>query len=314
MTETLINIERLCNAIESAIGRKIQKPKDFDFLANCIFEKLHQQISPTTLKRLWGYLHEGVSPRISTLNILSQFVDYDDWEDFCRRQDAAAGDPTPARGSPHPLPSTSGGERAVVANSAVRGEEEFSIRHEAGKFRLWRWAAAAVAVLLIMGAIAFGLFQKQDTSADSYVLKQGQTFPTYRHYLKLFGITDTTTYWGRVLPHHPNIVIWGPEYHHCRWHNEGNRDSLMPTITEWWEPAGADSSMVIMRNRDKYHHEKRLNEVRITFMKNLTDTGYVFLGVYRLSLDQSDTTHCVWERVADKCNLNNLDYLEELRN
>lgn len=69
-----------------------------------------------------------------------------------------------------------------------------------------------------------------------------------------------------------------------------------------------------MRNRDKYDHERRLNEVRITFMKNLVDTGYVFIGVYRLSLQQSDTIRCVWERVAEECNLNNLDYLEELRN
>ena len=34
----------------------------------------------------------------------------------------------------------------------------------------------------------------------------------------------------------------------------------MPTITEHWEPADADSLMVVMRNRDKYEHERRLNE------------------------------------------------------
>jgi len=133
-------------------------------------------------------------------------------------------------------------------------------------------------------------------------------------YLKLFGISDSVKYWGRVLPHHPNIVVWGPEYHHPHWHNYGNKDSMMPTITEHWEPADADSLMVAMRNRDKYEHERRLNEVRITFMKDLVDTGYVFVGVYRLSLQQSDTIRCVWERIAEDCDLNNLDYLEELRN
>ena len=49
-------------------------------------------------------------------------------------------------------------------------------------------------------------------------------------------------------------------------------------------------------------------------MKNLIDTGYVFLGIYRVNLTQSDSTHIVWERVADECNLNNLDFLEQLRN
>ena len=112
--------------------------------------------------------------------------------------------------------------------------------------------------------------------------------------LRLFGIHDSATYWGRVLPHHPNVVVWGPEYQHPCWHNEGNRDSMMPTITERWAPANTDSTMITMRNRDKNRHELRLNEVRITFMKNLVDTGYVFLGVYRLSKEKSDSTQCVF--------------------
>jgi len=57
----------------------------------------------------------------------------------------------------------------------------------------------------------------------------------------------------------------------------------------------------------------RTNELRITFMKNLTDTGYVFLGVYRTDLDRSDSTHIVWERVAKECDIANLAYLEQLR-
>lgn len=34
------------------------------------------------MKRLWGYLDEGVSTRQSTLITLSQFLGYKDWEDF----------------------------------------------------------------------------------------------------------------------------------------------------------------------------------------------------------------------------------------
>jgi len=33
-----------------------------------------------------------------------------------------------------------------------------------------------------------------------------------------------------------------------------------------------------------------------------------------MSIEKSDTTRCVWERVIDECDLNNLDYLEQLRN
>jgi hypothetical protein len=33
-----------------------------------------------------------------------------------------------------------------------------------------------------------------------------------------------------------------------------------------------------------------------------------------MSIAQSDTVNCVWERIADQCDLTNLDYLEQLRN
>lgn len=58
----------------------------------------------------------------------------------------------------------------------------------------------------------------------------------------------------------------------------------------------------------------RLDELRLTFMKNFVDTGYVFLGVYRMSLTQSDTTKVVWVRVAEEVDIDDLDAVEALRN
>lgn len=73
----------LRHAIEAALDRKFQTPKDFTFLSECIFERQHVNISPTTLKRLWNYLkNEQVVPSRSTLNILSSFLDFNDWDDF----------------------------------------------------------------------------------------------------------------------------------------------------------------------------------------------------------------------------------------
>ena len=74
---------RLCAMIEETIGRKMKTPKDFDFLANAIYDKLHEKISSSTLKRIWGYLPETSTPRLGTLDILSQFVNYTDWKSFC---------------------------------------------------------------------------------------------------------------------------------------------------------------------------------------------------------------------------------------
>jgi hypothetical protein len=76
---------RLIEIVEERAGRKMQTPKDFEFLSEQIFDSLHQHISPTTLKRLWGYLPEPSEPRLSTLNLLSEFVGYDSWDSFCKQ-------------------------------------------------------------------------------------------------------------------------------------------------------------------------------------------------------------------------------------
>ena len=292
-------IDRLREAIETECGRKMRTPKDYDFLAEAIFEKLHQSISPTTLKRLWGYLSESSTPRTSTLDILAQFVNYANWQTFCQQTAILAGE-----------------EEAEVTHEEENDTTALS-EQTAGKPRaLFPTQTVVIFVLLaVIVTMLFVYFKKPSQAAnDNLTLTIGHKFKTYSDYLSLFGIHDTATYWGKVLPHHPNVVVWGPEYQHPYWHNYGNRDSMMPTITERWEPANTDSTIIAMRNRDKYYHELRLNEVRITFMKNLVDTGYVFLGIYRLSIEKSDTSKCVWERVSDVCDLNHLDYLEELRN
>lgn len=277
-------VDQLRKEIEFKAGRQMHTPKDFDFLVACIFEDLHEKVSPTTLKRLWGYLSEEVTPRVYTLDILARYAGYDNWASFSQ------GD----------AKSTAEQESPTIIEKNI-------------KLLPMKWFAFAVIALLVVGLVVWTAF-RQPTAINGYLLKQGDKFATYSDYLHLFGIQDTTAYWGCVLPHHPNIVIWGPEYHHPHWQNDGDRSQLLPTITEFWAPEGIDTAMIIMRNRDKYNHELRNNEVRITFMKNLNDTGYVFLGVYRLSLSLSDTTRCVWERVAEECDLANLGYLEELRN
>ena len=79
---------RLCNDIETSLKRKMQTPKDFEFLRRTIFDRLGVLLSPTTLKRLWGYIEESVEPRESTLSYLAQFLGYEDWQDYCKRVDS----------------------------------------------------------------------------------------------------------------------------------------------------------------------------------------------------------------------------------
>ena len=72
----------LIKEIENAVGRKMKTPRDFDRLSGMIFERTHERLSPTTLKRLFGYLDEGVSPRLFTLDVLSRFLGYKDYAGF----------------------------------------------------------------------------------------------------------------------------------------------------------------------------------------------------------------------------------------
>ena len=284
-------LAKLRELIEAVVERKMKTPKDFEFLSECIFEKFHERISPTTLKRLWGYLSETTTPRKSTLDILSMFVGYDNWKDFCKK---------------NPI------------EEEKRKEERGENRDEkTQKKRLSPAILYTIIALLLIGAIsgvAYHIVSKSPDKSSTYTLKIGDSFSSPHEYLKLFGIHAKEKLWGQILPHHPNISVWGPDYHNKEWHNEGDKSKMMPTITEYWKPEGADSARIVERNIDQFNHCSRLNEIRITFMKNLIDTNYVFLGVYRLSLELSDSTKVIWERVANECDLNNLDYLEELRN
>lgn len=76
-------IELLKKQTEQTFGQAVKTPKDFTLLTERIYDRIHVQISPTTLKRLWGYLNEPVTPRPSTLNFLAQYLGYSNLSSFC---------------------------------------------------------------------------------------------------------------------------------------------------------------------------------------------------------------------------------------
>lgn len=79
-------IERLRNIIEKVVGRKIEHPKDFDFLSKQIEGYVGERISVSTLKRMWGYVNANSEISSYTLNVLTRMVGYADWEEFCKNQ------------------------------------------------------------------------------------------------------------------------------------------------------------------------------------------------------------------------------------
>ena len=314
-------LETLIQLIEQTIGRKVKSPKDFTFLANCIFDKMGETLSPSTLKRVWGYMPGYATIRPSTLDLLARFVGYSDWDQFLEQQQQQTPDSdTPSSDSEQSPESDTPSDSAPSPKRAT-------------SFLSFRRALLIGAALLVLVAGVALLFSPLSSflsplssivsplsSADRYDLRTGEVFATNAAYLSLFGIEPDTSWWDEPLPQHDGVYIWGPEYQNPQWHNEGQRDSLMPTITEYYTPAEglnlSDSlaaALTAEKNRSRLFFAQRYDELRITFMKNLTDTGYVFLGVYRVDRNASDSTRLVWQRVADELDLRHLDRLEQLR-
>lgn len=286
-------ITQLRRKVEETFGQEIKTPKDFENLSLAVSDCTKDYISATTFKRMWGYLTEPVTPRKATLDVLAKYVGYKDWAAFTQE-----GPDTPSY-SPAPPARKSGQSRIIMVV-------------------LLAALVCLIGLLLLRNCRMSNQLTSMTDSLktvtnDKYVIRLGQTFPTYDDYLQLFGITPDDRPWAQPLPGHPEICIWGPEFHNAHWHNDGNPDSLMPTITEYWHVEGADPETVRLRNIDHYTYLRYRKELRVTFMKGLRDSTFTFLGLYSMDHQLSDTNRIVWQRVAEECDLTHLDYLEQLR-
>ena len=74
--------EQLCREVETTANIKASTPRDFELLSEAICNRTGILLSPTTLKRIWGYLDEAVTPRRSTLDTLARFCGWQDYEKF----------------------------------------------------------------------------------------------------------------------------------------------------------------------------------------------------------------------------------------
>lgn len=76
--------ELLKKEVERIVGHELREARDFDELSLLLIKGTRERLSPTTLKRLWGYLkNENVKTRPHTLDVLARFVGYKSFDDFC---------------------------------------------------------------------------------------------------------------------------------------------------------------------------------------------------------------------------------------
>ena len=280
-------IGRLLGRVEEKVGRKMKTPRDFDFLAEQIFETMHKSISVSTLKRVWGYVPANGITRESTLDLLAQFAGFASFSQFCQQTTKT---PAPEESLP-------------------------SGRFGGGSFRKYGGGLLFALALLLLIVV----FKPFGTS-DRPVLKCGQTFASYEEFLSLFNIKATDCQYYQPVPECSVAYVWAPQYNHPTYHNQGNPDSLMPTITEFLSFNSLQDSLEsqklqMEKQKEFYTTAIRNNQVRLVFMKNLPgDTCFTFTGVYHVSFPLSDTTKVVWVRVSRECNLNDLENLVRLRN
>lgn len=301
MEETAI--DRLREIVERKAGRTIRTPKDFDYLHDLIYEQCNELVSVSTLKRIWGYTKYNNTPRTSTLDPIAQFVGCGGWKEFLQS----------------------------LPHEATEESETTTPPKNDKKHTLFRYASLACIIFLIMGGIglwAWHTKSERDTTPTSdnltppsgkRVLRKGQDcFRTIDDYLPLFGIESGDTAYFRPIPGLHEFFVWGPEYHHPVWHNEGDTTQLMPTITEYWTPLPGEkdyqsAEYIRLANEKLYYERKDKDELRVTFMKDIVEGHYVFLGIYRMNKEKSSTEKTVWQRIADECDLGNIGKLEQLR-
>lgn len=72
----------LRSQIEKYIGKEIKMRRHFDMLAETVFIQTRQMLSPTTLRRFWGYQEADVSVSRHTLYVLCMLLGYSDWDQY----------------------------------------------------------------------------------------------------------------------------------------------------------------------------------------------------------------------------------------
>ncbi len=75
--------DKLKERVEQEFGGKVASVKNCQSLSELITERCGARISDSTLRRLWGLLPSPRKPSVHTLDLLSQFVGYKSWGDFC---------------------------------------------------------------------------------------------------------------------------------------------------------------------------------------------------------------------------------------
>ena len=89
-TTQIPELQALIVAVEKTFGEEIRTTAAFERLAAALEATLKEGLGASTLKRIWGYVPDGTTPRLSTLDILARYAGYDSFKAF--RKESIGGD------------------------------------------------------------------------------------------------------------------------------------------------------------------------------------------------------------------------------
>lgn len=82
MTMNTPEIEELKLLIEQKYGKTLGTTTDFEEFSVHLSHDTGQNVSASTLKRLWGYVNDSHKPRMFTLDILAQYLGHANYYAF----------------------------------------------------------------------------------------------------------------------------------------------------------------------------------------------------------------------------------------
>lgn len=79
------NLDSLKKLVLTTVSYDSISPSDCKTLSIEIFKKTGQQLSDTTLKRIYGFAYSKFQPSLFTLDAMARFCDFSGWADFCEK-------------------------------------------------------------------------------------------------------------------------------------------------------------------------------------------------------------------------------------
>lgn len=80
---TTPEIEELKLLVEQKYDKILATTTDFEEFSGYVSRRQGETVSPSTLKRMWGYVGDSHKPRQVTLDVLARYLDHRNYPAFC---------------------------------------------------------------------------------------------------------------------------------------------------------------------------------------------------------------------------------------